>query len=81
MVSGEGVGSGRGSFVMKVVAGGSVRGCCGSGVVVPGAGRGVGAVAGVGGDFLYSVKDFLRRVKVGISQAKVKNIVLAVFCL
>ena len=45
MVSGEGVGSGRGSFVMKVVAGGSVRGCCGSGVVVPGAGRGVGAVA------------------------------------
>ena len=45
MVSGEGVGSGRGSFVMKVVAEGSVRGCCGSGVVVPGAGRGVGAGA------------------------------------
>lgn len=45
MVSGEGVESGRGSFVMKVVAEGSVRGCCGSGVVVPGAGRGVGAVA------------------------------------
>ena len=45
MVSGEGVGSGRGSFVMKVVAEGSVRGCCGSGVVVPGVGKGVGAVA------------------------------------
>ena len=44
-VSGEGVGSGRGSFVMKVVAEGSVRGCCGSGVVVPGVGKGVGAGA------------------------------------
>ena len=44
-VSGEGVGSGRGSFVMKVVAEGSVRGCCGSGVVVPGVGKGMGAGA------------------------------------